>query len=173
VGLFFSCLFEESKILRKVDCKIDMSSFNIDECARELDETFYTSASWKNCNIGWAIIMNVGQKKQEAYWYPQDSTCNVKSPVAKRQHESKNLVVNGIGSVSYPGLLSDQSLLEGTFHRLLQNPLFDIDDWLVDHGDTYTKKEQELDFRNLCSLSLEQQTLKPSHSTTEHKQVTP
>jgi hypothetical protein len=155
------------------NCKIDMSSSDVDDCAKELDETFYKSASWEKCNIGWSIIMNVGQKKQEAYWYPQKSTCDDKSPVAKRQHASKYLVVNGLGSVSFPGLLNDQSLLEATFHRLLQNHLFDVDDWLVDHGDTYTKEEQELAFRNLCSLSLEQQALKPSHSTMEQKQDTP
>jgi hypothetical protein len=41
-----------------------------------LERTFVECTSWAGCNIGWAIIMNVGQEKEESYWYSKPTTQN-------------------------------------------------------------------------------------------------
>jgi hypothetical protein len=57
----------------------------IENCTEMLDQTFEKDSSWARCNIGWSIIMNVGEKRQEAYWYGETS---IEKKVSKKATRS-------------------------------------------------------------------------------------
>jgi hypothetical protein len=130
--------------------KRNVCPYIMKKCTEMLDRTFEKETSWARCNIGWSIIMNVGQEREEAYWYGETSIQNKKGsggkPVDASISQSKYFVVNGIGQASYPKLLKGQSLLIAALLKMLREPSFD--EW-IDHGGKYPMSDHELDF---CSF---------------------
>jgi hypothetical protein len=64
---------------------------------------------------------------------------------------SKYLVVNSIGSKSYPAL-ENQPLLVNVLQNMLREPVYD--DWGITRVDECSKKVQKQHMQNLCPVTL-------------------
>jgi hypothetical protein len=136
--------------------KRNLSPYIIEKSIEMFNRTFEKETSWARCDIGWSIIMNVGQEKEEAYWYGKTSILSEegfeKNQPQTSTSQSKYLVVNGIGLESYPTLFEGQSLLLDALINILQEPSFNA--WTINNSE-YPTEEQELDICSFCPLVLQ------------------
>lgn len=89
----------------------------------------FESSLWTDCDIGFSVIMNVGQKAEESSW------CWGKTGNKKKPHQ-QFFVVKGLGCNSYK-VLGNEGKTVSALKRMLREPA--ILDWVT--GDTPTKED--------------------------------
>jgi hypothetical protein len=120
--------------------KHDLVSSELAIFKTKINLTFPSTSTWAKCSIGASIIINVGQPTEELYC---DSN--------KSSNPHIYVVANGIGSTSYPGILSGKEKLEKSLKKMLREP--SVDDWIVKFGSIGAEVNQKNDFNIFSPIS--------------------